>query len=482
MKHRTFPPWTIAILLLAAAVPAMGDGPYVLRSVDFLVTGRSLPAILLKKIDPYGKLIGTVLADRARLEALMEDLRQVLLNERAIASVTVEYETAPAARGGREAALHFRVVDTWNLVVLPYPRYSSNTGLDLGLRLRDYNFAGSLQTLSVNLDYLLDAAGQGAFGGHADFRVPLLFLGSAWSAGISQDARIPADGSAPPASVTSLFLSLEIPGPGFPVTFTATQGVSFNSNALDPALAAEPWFLTESLAAAASISLGPFQCAPALSLSMDWRPGTELPFEGRGGVAAALSSTLSWGRVDWRDDLRQGLSVSLDGSCSYGLSDAHFLAGMTLTVAGHTAAFSRIGLAVRLTVLGRFLHASGDDALTGLGSYMRGILDARLAGFQAAFLNLGVPVKLFDFPAHLLLGGNWLDFGLQLQPFLDTGLLPPAGSRTDWFQCSGGLEILVFPAAFRSLVGRAGAGWDLLQAASDGNPAYEIFIGLGLMY
>ena len=43
--------------------------------------------------------------------------------------------------------------DTWNLIALPYFKYDSNSGLLLALRGRDYNFFGTMQTLTLNLDY-----------------------------------------------------------------------------------------------------------------------------------------------------------------------------------------------------------------------------------------------------------------------------------------------------------------------------------------
>jgi len=489
VRRRLFPPW-IALLLAAAQVLGAQasadpeDGPYVLRSVDFEVTGRSLPSVLRRKIDPYGRLIGASFQGRARLEAFLEEARQTLRNERAIASVAADYEAVPSASGGYEVALHFRVTDTWNLVALPYPKYNSNTGLDLGIRLRDYNFAGSLQPLLVNLDYFLNTAGIGALGGFVSFQAPFHLGGLAWSLGINEEAKISADGSTAPASVTSAALGLEIPGLGFPATLTVTQGFSLNANGLDSSLSADPdpWFLSETLAASATIPLGPIQYVPGLSASWNWRPDAVLQYRGREGITVAFSNAFSTGRVDWKDDLREGVCASWNVSFSYGVTSADFLTDISFTVAAHATPAPGLGLAGRIVGFDRLLHGSEDDELTSLGSYMRGIADARLAGFQAVFCNLGLPVKLFDFPAHALIGRDFLDFGLQAQPFLDVGLLAPAGSRTDWFWCSGGLEILVFPGAFRSFVGRASAGLDLESAFSGGNPAFELSLGLGLLY
>ncbi|GHV01463.1 hypothetical protein FACS189483_11510 [Spirochaetia bacterium] len=48
------------------------------------------------------------------------------------------------------------VVDTRNFVILPEPKYSSNAGFEPALKLRDYNFLGTLMPLKIDFGYSLD--------------------------------------------------------------------------------------------------------------------------------------------------------------------------------------------------------------------------------------------------------------------------------------------------------------------------------------
>jgi len=90
---------------------------------------------------------------------------------------------------------------------------------------------------------------------------------------------------------------------------------------------------------------------------------------------------------------------------------------------------------------------------------------SRLDGETAVFLNLDLPIKLFDFPTHAIIGKDWLDFEL---------------------------EFLVFPARLRSFIVRGNGGFDLdallrnksLMALSprDGASPYEMYFGLGHLY
>ena len=57
----------------AAAAESIPTGPYVLRSVDFHVQGRTKDFVLMGLIDPYQNLVGSSFPDRASLEAFVAD-------------------------------------------------------------------------------------------------------------------------------------------------------------------------------------------------------------------------------------------------------------------------------------------------------------------------------------------------------------------------------------------------------------------------
>jgi len=487
----------IACLALAAvaagplhAQTASDDtGPYVLRSVDFDVTGRSRPFVMLRKIDPYRRMIGMSFPDREALEAFVADRRQVLLNERVLASVTTSYDATPSEGGGFDVALRFRTVDTINIVVLPYPKGNTNTGLDIGLRGRDYNFLGSMQPLELNLDYFLDMDKKSAIGAYLAFETPFRLFGQEWAVGASENVRVPIGNTDTPASVTSLDLSYRIPIPGFVAKLAASQTFSYNALGINPAITEDDpddWFLTEKLGASATIpltgtmgSLGPLKYSPSLSFVVNWKPGEVLQYHGREGATISFDNEFSFGRVDWIENFRRGLTVSLSNDYSYAFAYDDFIGDLSLVVDGFTPLASWIGVAARISVTDRFLYGSSEDVIGGLGSNMRGIDDSEIEAFAAGFVNLSVPVKLFDVPMHLLFKKNWFDFGLQAQPFVDFGVVP---GKAEWFLCSSGLELLVYPAAFRSFIFRVSAGADIVSVVETGDPDWELSFGTGLLY
>lgn len=489
-------------LALFALLPALAQaGPYVIRSVDFKVQGRTLPFVLMQKIEADGPVIGKSFDDEASLDGYIEDRRQVLVNNRVLASVAASRDIAPGAAGGSDAAVVYSVVDTWNLVALPEPKYDSNKGLTLYVKARDYNFAGSMQTLILNLSYVSDTASNKSFEVATTFNLPFQALGAIWTLGVSEDFQVWTDGTLRSGSTAGLTYGL--PGLGFPASVTAAQSLNYNADAFQDAAAGnDPWFLGESLSFNATIplrlragSLGQINYGPALSVAQNWWPTSSLEVYGRPGLSINATNGLGAGRVDWIGNMQRGANVQFSSANSYNIQYQDFIWTLSASVADYATWDRRLGLAAKLSTRVRAMGHFPADNLGDLGSELRGVLDSRATGVAGLYANLSLPVKLFDFPAHLLIKKNWLDFELQVQPFLDAGLVDPAWGAacgSDWLWASGGLEFLVFPAAMRSFIIRASVGWDLgsvvqtrsLTSASprDGRSPYEIYFGTGLAY
>ena len=131
------------------------------------------------------------------------------------------------------------------------------------------------------------------------------------------------------------------------------------------------------------------------------------------------------------------------------------------------------------------------------GSYLRGVLDAdpRLLGVAAVIANAGIPVKLFDFPAHLLIKKRWFDFELQAQPFADAAIIVPDWSSRlskDWLWATRGTRIpsslsgghQEFHREGQYRLGPAHHPRDPFPdgQTSSGYSPYEFFFGTGLWF
>ena len=187
----------VALAGLAGAAAAQEKGapagPYVIRSVDFKIQGRTKDFVLLAIIDPYERIVGSSFQDRAGLEAFVADKRSLLASQRVLASAAASYTLAIAAGGGYDVALTFATTDSWNIIALPYPNYDSNDGLLLSLRGRDYDFLGSAQPLELNLNYQQSPSGLSSFGTQLDFVAPFRAMGAVWDFAFAEDGQLWTD-------------------------------------------------------------------------------------------------------------------------------------------------------------------------------------------------------------------------------------------------------------------------------------------------
>jgi len=502
-------PFLRALLCLSLmSLPLLGafsqteEGPYVIRDVDFQVQGRTLAFVLKQKIEADGPVIGKSFKGKAALEAYIEDRRQLLSNNRLLASVAVTYNAVQRFPEGFYVDLAFAVVDTWNIVVLPEPKYDSNTGLTLFLKGRDYNFMGSMQTLNLDLSFVSDANLNNSFELATSFSLPFQGFGAIWALGVSEDFQTWTDGTVRSGSVASITYNL--PGAPFPASVAATQGFYYNPDVFQTQLQGIPdtWYLSESLAFSASIPLGfslgdigPVYYSPGASLTQNWWPGVQLQVYGRPGLGLGVTNALSSGRVDWIGNMRQGVSTQVSSTNGYTLLYQDFVWDLGGSISAYANYKQEIGISARLSAQARAIGHFTADYMINMGSSLRGILDSRITGVGGISANISIPLKLFDFPTHRLIKKNWLDFEVQAQPFVDAAIMLPswqAQPSKDWFWNSGGLEILVFPVAMRSFIVRASLGWDLVSVAEtlnlktkaprDGANPYEIYFGTGLAY
>ena len=469
---------------------AIDSSVYIIRSVHFIIKGITIERLLREKVD-IAK--GTSFLDLDSFERFLGERRQRLVNERVLADVEATYFTEPIDSEHYYIDIVFRVTDSWNTIALPYFRYDTNDGFTVSIRARDYNFIGSMQALVLNLDYSIDTLQRQSYGGYTSFGIPFRLLGHDAGINASQTLLIHADGR-PTTSISNLSGYMVFNNLGFPITFQAAQGLQFNPDQYpdDP----DPYFLVESASLSASMPtgliagmFGSISYSPSVTASLNWRSSEVLRAD-RKGLKFTFSHGLSFGRIDWIKNMRAGLSANLTNTDSYNIGTEVATIDIDASVEYHWTSSGKLGI----NALARGFYSVTDTPRTLLGAYMRGIINTRLWGTSAAFLNLDMPIKLFDFPTHVLIGKNWFDFELQMSPFLDLGYCGggPGTTLSDKLWYSGGLEFLVYPLRMRTFIVRASAEFDLdsvvrnksLTAPSprDGASPYEIFFGLGLFY
>jgi len=503
----------IVLLIFVLVIPAFTQqnpefpeqSSIIIRSVNYSIQGMTNKRILKSKAEIEE---GTRFASVEDLDRFIADRKQKLMNERVLESVDITYTVVSSANdpesdlsigpestsdtGLLEVDIYVSVKDSWNIIALPYFRYDTNDGFLLSVRGRDYNFIGSMQALVLNLDYAVDAVGKQSYGGYSSFGIPFSLFGRDSGINVSETLSVHAD-PRPITSVTNLSFWHNLTEHVIPLRFEASQGLQFNPDSIlgDQ----DPYFLLSKLSLSSSInteinlgSLGAVSYSPSISAYQYWRPDAHVRSD-RQGLRVVFSHGLSLGRIDWIENMRGGFSTSIGNSTTYNVQTTDLASDLDASLNYNATLEGKLGLNLKAAGFYSLTQTAREE----LGSSMRGIKNARLQGSQAVFVNLEMPVKLFDFTTHIFIKKNWFDFELQTSPFLDLGYVKgSAGTVADTynFWYSGGLEFFVFPLRMRTFIVRASIGVDLdavlqnksLTAPSprDGASVYELFFGLGL--
>lgn len=453
---------------------------YRIESVEYLIDGRTRENALADRLEIE---IGREFLDLASLEAYVADRRQVLVNQRVLDDAELYYSIGETVDGVLPVRLTVRARDTWNLIILPYPKYSTNDGLLLSMRLRNYNFLGTMETLYVDLDYRYDENEDQSFGIGTEFTYPFQSAGLDWSVHTEQDFAVSLSGLITYVGQQTLKLHLGEDSS----RWTARIGQNFLWNQdgeddtdLDHLVLHSLAGISKDLKLLSLGGLGYLTLTPDLEAGWKYRiDGTEISPDRRGPYVTG-SYSLGAGRVDWSGNLRAGTLLSLYNAYTYNLHSTDWTIVAIAQARRHESWFgNRLGLNSRITLYGSFLGTASD-----IGGYIRGIPDADIDADYAAFANLDLPIRLFDFKPSILIKKKWFDFEAHASPFVDAALVRPGeGADYEPYLC-GGLELFGFLKQARSIYARFSLGIDALGYLDDrslsGN--YELFFGLGHDY
>ncbi|MDR2144058.1 MAG: hypothetical protein LBP29_06790, partial [Treponema sp.] len=141
---------------LAAQNRPSGDDQriYVISGFDFSVKGRTRPFAIINNGEFRA---GEEIRGLANLEKYVKDKTQLLVNQRVLEKAGIEYTLSdPGDDGKIPVRLFISVEDTWNIIAVPYPKYDTNSGFELIIKARDYNFFGTMSALRLDLGYKYD--------------------------------------------------------------------------------------------------------------------------------------------------------------------------------------------------------------------------------------------------------------------------------------------------------------------------------------
>jgi hypothetical protein len=494
----------LPVLIPAQEAEAPGDAHtvYVIRKIDFDITGRSLPFALLYN----GKLKeGELITGKTNLEFYIHDRTQLLVNQRVLENdVRIEYTVDKAGDDGK-VPVDLLVItrDTWNIMVFPKPLYSTNDGFDLTLKGRDYNFFGTMNPLRVDLGYALNKENESKFNFLIDTDIPFQALGFRWN--INFDNELNYTFGDPLGYKNTAGISMELPVKTTTFTFNVEHFINVNpgngkrrraqfgryfDGFYNEVEFSTTWKIPMGIQ---MFGHGELTYRPKISENIGYNPANMDEYEWeelRRGPITRLDQYLGFERIDWIGNFRKGLDVSFNTTNAFNHNKNEWNNDYALNAIGHFIITDFLGMSTRTSFRQWFKHFP--DKLTyDLGDNLRGIIDDQVQGTLMLSFNLEFPFRIFTArPSEWFEKSKMriFNFEFYLSPFLDIGLvyLPDhlnnheTDQRNTDMYYSGGIEALIFPEFMRSLYLRLSGGIDLEEYIKNGHLSKpEIFIGLG---
>lgn len=450
----------------------------------------------------------------------INDIEQQLKNQRVIEESKIQY-TIDKIDDNQVTLVNLLITtkDTWNIFPLPYPKFDSNDGFIFKLKVKDYNFFGTMRTFNFDLNYAFaqfpnefDELGNSKSDEHQigmnfDFELPFkagpFDTVNTNSGGISFVL-----GKTMPNFDLSSQIQFTLPFDLFSIIFGFKQSITYEDDYIptkDQFYFTEKFFISLPFKIYKTKNFDDLILKPYSTITWNWDKDvfTEgftdcISHEDLSGPTFDLGIELSLGRVNWINNFRTGLTFSVIPYIFYNQHTKLFSPGLTTEIKGFYAFNNFLGINSQL-----YLYNNINKDIE-LGNKLRGVIDNLYKTNNSLSLNIDFPIKILKTD---WIGWGWtdiklfkflkfLDFELQVSPFFD--MLISSNPYTNrnfsfkdgWYTC--GLELLVFPTKMRSLQVRISYGFDLTTILPESifnqnswrpnRSKDEIFFGVGLFY
>lgn len=514
----------------------ISDVNYEIKSSSISFFGKTTPYSINLK-EPIDKK--RIFESKDELNAYLKDYELRLNNLRAFDTIVISqsFSLPENSQSVVPVVVNIKVKDSIHVLALPYPSYNSNDGFKFKLKAKDSNFLGSLNMMNISLDFQkraedkendLDEITLFGFGFDFDYPFKAGFFDMTWCNDYSFSYTL--GNESPEWNLKSgLELSKEFSKISLILGFYQSFDRNFDYNYSDNS---DLTYFGEEIKFETPIELvntqkfGKLKYTPYLDFVYNWdylgknnsNNGINIKNSSLSSPYLTLGQSLSFGRVNWTNNLRNGLNIALSNSFKHNFQRKITYPEISLDVKAYKSFnllptnnfLNKAGIATRLfTFVDIFDYNNKyfQDDGTNIGSYLRGIIDNQYfdtSDKYSSWYALKTPAAIIfslDFPIHIFethINTKFLrtfNFDLQISPFIDLALTYNKYTKK-WFSpkdgfYTGGIEFLVHPESFKSFTVRGSLGFDLGRLFFSENldnswrkncKKYEISIGLGLQY
>ncbi|MCL2442167.1 MAG: hypothetical protein FWD13_01725 [Treponema sp.] len=394
--------------------------------------------------------------------------------------------------------LIINIKDTWNIVAIPRPQYSSSTGFDITIKGRDYNFLGTMNPLKLDIGYSRDIEGRNFFSFLLDSDIPFRLFGFNWNFNFDHDIIYRQDMELTwyYKNITGLSVDIPIgittPKLGFNVLFILNEENDDSEKSLYGIfqeglyISSRPYITWKIPIVFLPDNYGEVIYTPGITAIFNHEISPWPLSDNKKGPYLDFNHSLEFGRIDWIGNFQKGFSANLSNSFNYDFfksdENLHQLKGdLKLSFIYHHLINDFLGFSARFMYFHHF-NSINDNA----GNVLRGIINKDIKAVYMFSLNIDLPIKvLMVRPSKWLNSGiRVFDFDIHLNPIIDIAIyknpeISAIFTKDNLLLC-GGLELIIFPDFFRSLFLRISAAWNFSDISN--RIPMELFIGTELHY
>jgi len=468
---------------------------FIINYFNYNVKGKTLPYLLNTKTELKK---GEVITGKTNFEKFIKDKKQLLINERVLNdNVRIEYSIGEITEDGKYPVdLEIYVEDTKNFIVLPYPKYDSNYGIELTIKARDYNFLGTLQPLKIDIGYKYNQHNQSYFSLIVDSGLPFQLFGFNWLFDFDNYFDYRPDLDLPFYFKNKTGISLDIPIKRSTLTFLFSESFILNeenpdTDKPDYGFFQEGLYLSSSpsiswkIPTGLEISNGELTYTPNLYAVFNHEIAEWQLSDNRIGPILFFDHTLDFGRLDWIGNFREGILIQIDNSYSYNFyypninKDPWEIYYDIEANAFFTFIKDRLGFSSRLSAR-HWINYSYEYA----GDFLRGVSDNDINAEFMLSLNLDLHLRVLRIKADEIFKNKKilrsLGFDLHINPVIDVAYYKqpynPFSFDSENFLFGAGFEIIIYPHKFRSMFFRISTCWDLSNISEE--TPIELFLGM----
>ena len=502
----------LAALFFFSLFSAFSD-TYRIKNAEYDVTGAGFKILGKTREYPlktkYPLETKRTFEDREALEEYLNDYKNNLESSRLFDKVELDYEATPSPSKEEdfyEVIIRITLQDSHHFIVMPYPKYSSNSGVSLKLKAKDTNFLGSMNTMNTDFNINWN---KNELKSSLNFNFDFPFKAGPFDAVFVNDYEMSYfieedDNGFEWDTKTGLELSLPYKRISLDIGLYQYTNRDVGYIEYDDQI-----YFTEELEVGLPVKIATLpnfstvSYKPSISFAWYWDyNGLHKDNDGLYGPEINISQSLSNGKVQWNNFLRKGYDLSIKNGYYYNLKSKEYDPYVSFEgkfywnyQANDQDIWNHFGICSDLYIVHCFdVPTNREKYGKAIGGRLRGILDDPTyfgndddygTATTAIVANIDLPHNVFE--AHLP-PVEVLNFNFQFSPFFDMALV--YNDRTDryfsfedGYYC-GGVEFLVTPLRWSSITVRASFGVDLKSAffVEGIKKNKEIFIGIGLQY